>query len=175
MKIIVASTNPVKIQVAQKAFEKIFPGAPLDIVGVKSESGVPDQPINLETREGAYNRLDYISANYPDADYYISQEGGLHTDGEKMFNRAWIVVKDSKGNVGESSTASFEIPKKVAETVRSGSELSAASDAFWGTTNLGQHKGAMHMVTRGLVDRAEYYEQSAIIAICQTLDKDWYK
>lgn len=175
MKIIVASQNPVKIQVAQNAFSKVFPDIALEVIGVKSDSGVPDQPMNDETRIGAHNRLDFIVQNYGDADYYISQEGGLYTEGDRIYNRAWIVVSDGKGNTGESSTSNYYLPQKVAELIQSGKNLSEAGDIFWGTENLGQHKGVVGMVTHGHIDRAEYYSHAAIIALCQTLDKDWYK
>ncbi len=82
--VIVASTNPVKIEVARRAFTAVFPDEEFDVQGVKSESGVPDQPMEGEARQGALNRLAFVKEKYPDADYWSSQEGGLFRDGERL-------------------------------------------------------------------------------------------
>jgi non-canonical (house-cleaning) NTP pyrophosphatase len=75
-KVIVASENPVKVRVAERAFSSVYPDEAWEFVAVKSESGVSDQPMNEETEHGALNRLAYIREKHPDADYWISQEGG---------------------------------------------------------------------------------------------------
>ncbi|KKT79179.1 MAG: Non-canonical purine NTP phosphatase, partial [Parcubacteria group bacterium GW2011_GWF2_44_8] len=75
--VVVASENPVKVAVAQKSFAAVFPEEEFSFVSLKSESGVGDQPFNEETERGALNRIDFIKAKYPEADYWISQEGGL--------------------------------------------------------------------------------------------------
>ena len=40
------------------------------------------------------NRLRGIRASHPKADYWVSQEGGLVTDGDSFYNRAWILFAD---------------------------------------------------------------------------------
>lgn len=174
-KVIVASQNPVKIEVAKRAFGAIFPNEEFEYIGVKSESGVPDQPFGEETRVGAMNRLAYIKKMHPGADWYISQEGGLHYDGDKIYNRAWIVAEDKTGAIGESSTASFYIPTKVAEYVRAGDELGTADDKFFGAENSKQSGGGIGFATDGLITRADYYLHAAIVAVCQVIHKEWYQ
>src|SRR5581483_11651363 len=139
MKVVVASTNPVKAKVAEKAFITVFPKKTFDFVQVKSESGVPDQPIDEQTREGALNRLKFIKEKYPDADFWISQEGGLWREGKKLFSRAWIAVCDKEDFIGESSTSSFYIPQGVVKHIEDGMELAHAHDKFFGTVNSGQN------------------------------------
>ncbi|MEI7653104.1 MAG: DUF84 family protein [bacterium] len=109
MKIIVASTNPVKIEVAKQAFLHVFPHKDPTIIGVSSDSGVPDQPFDDQVLQGAQNRLKNIIEAHPRADYWISQEGGLISN-----------------------------------------------------------------VTDKCIDRTAYYLDSAIIALCQVVHKDWY-
>jgi len=175
MKVIVASTNPVKIEVARLAFTKVFPNDTIEIIGVKSDSGVPDQPFDDETFLGAQNRLKYIQNTNPDADYWISQEGGLHNEGLRMFNRAWIIVCDKEGTIGKSSTANYYIPTQMADLIRNGDELGTANDIFFNTQNSKQKGGAVACLTDGLIRRTEYYEHSAIIALTQVVHKEWYK
>ena len=170
----VASTNPVKIEVAKQAFQHVFPHENKELVGVPSDSGVPDQPFDDQVLQGAQNRLKNIIETHPQADYWISQEGGLYHEGGRLFNRAWILVRDRDGAIGKSSTASFYIPTEITEYVMSGDELGTASDKFFHTLNSKQKGGAISTITDGLIDRTAYYLDSAIIALCQVVHKDWY-
>ena len=172
--VIVASTNPVKVRVAEKAFAAVFPGEEFAFTAVKSDSGVPDQPMEEETRHGAHNRLVFVRERHPDADFWISQEGGLHREGDRLFNRAWIAVCDKSGFVAESSTAQFYLPKQVAAYVEEGMELGVADDKFFGTRESSKAGGGIGLLTDGLIDRAEYYLQSAIIALSEIKHKEWY-
>ena len=173
-KVIVASENPVKVKVAERAFMAIYPEEQFEFVAIKSDSGVPDQPMGKETRLGAINRLNFIKDKYPDADFWISQEGGLFEDKGRLSNRAWIAVCDKEGCTTESSTSNFYLPKKVAEYVKEGLELGDANDKFFNTINAKQGKGAIGYLTDGIYDRTEYYLQAAIIALSEIKHKDWF-
>jgi len=174
-KVIVASTNPVKIKVAQRAFAAVFPDEEFDVIGLKSDSGVPDQPMGEETRQGARNRLSFIRQAYPEADFWMSQEGGLYREEGRMFNRAWISVCDKDGFVAESSTSQFTLPLAIAAYIEEGMELGDADDRFFGTSNSKQSTGHIGMLTEGLIDRADYYLQAAIIVLSELKHQDWYK
>lgn len=173
-KVIIASTNPVKIKVAEKAFADVFPNEKFEFVSVKSESGVPEQPMNEETLQGARNRLSFVRNKHPQADYWISQEGGLFTKDKRLFCRAWIVICDKDGFIGEASTSNFYLPPKVKEYIEQGMDLGKANDTFFAAVNSAQGIGAIGHLTDGLVDRVEYYVQPAIIALSEVKHKDWY-
>lgn len=69
-RVIVASTNPVKINAARRAFERLFPDDQFEVVGEEVKSGVSDQPMSdEETLRGATNRADAITTLHPEADY----------------------------------------------------------------------------------------------------------
>lgn len=173
-RVIIASENPVKVNVAKRAFEAVYPGEQFEFVAIKSESGVPDQPTNEETKIGAHNRLKFVKEKFKDADFWISQEGGLYDDGESLCNRAWILITDDSGFVGESSTAHFRLPAKIAENIREGMELSHAGDAFFNIEGTGRAAGVVGELTNGLIDREEYYVPAAIIALSELKHKEWY-
>jgi inosine/xanthosine triphosphatase len=174
-KVIVASENPVKISVAKRAFSSVYPDDTFEFLPVQSASGVPDQPMNKETEQGALNRLDFIKRLHPEADYWISQEGGLYADGENLYNRAWIAVCDHGGHVSKSSTALFYLPPAIATYIREGLELGHAVDKYFGSVNSKQGMGAIGHLTDGLIDREHYYLQAAIIALSELKHKDWYR
>jgi inosine/xanthosine triphosphatase len=172
--VIVASENPVKVAVAKRSFTAVFPGEEFTFTPVKSESGVSDQPFNDETQCGAENRLEFIRSKYPEADYWMSQEGGSFEDGDALYNRAWIMACDKSGFIAKSSTALFYLPTEVTKLVQGGMELGHATDEFFSSVNSRHGVGAVGFLTDGIIDRENYYLQAAIIAVSQLKHKDWY-
>lgn len=173
--VVIASENPVKVKVAEKAFAAVFPKDTFQFIKVKSESGVPDQPVDEQTIQGARNRLKFIKKKHPKADYWISQEGGVFREDKRLFTRAWIMVCDKSGFIGEASAAHFYLPKKVVKYLNEGMELGDATDKFFSTVNSKHGLGAVGYLTDGLIDRAAYYLQPAILALSEVKHKDWYK
>ena len=173
--VIVASTNPVKVEVARRAFTMVFPQEEFVFKEAKSESGVPDQPIGEETRKGATNRVAVIKEKHPDADFWIGQEGGLFREGDRLYNRAWIAIADRTGITAESSTSHFYLPPKIAKYIHDGMELGDANDKFFGTTNIKQGIGGLGHLTDGIINRTEYYLQAAVIALSELKHREWYK
>jgi non-canonical (house-cleaning) NTP pyrophosphatase len=58
MRLIIASTNPVKVQSALHGFRLMFPDETFTTEGVSVPSGVSDQPMtDEETLQGALNRI----------------------------------------------------------------------------------------------------------------------
>lgn len=174
-KVIVASENPVKVSVAKRAFSSLYPDEVFEFVAIKSDSGVPDQPMNGETKQGAINRLAFIKKNYPEADFWISQEGGTFEDCDRLYNRAWMAVCDKSGYIATSSTSQFYLPPKIVEYIKEGMELGDANDKFFGSINSKHGIGAIGYLTDGLIDRENYYLQAAIIALSELKHQDWYK
>jgi inosine/xanthosine triphosphatase len=173
-KVIIASMNPVKIEVARRSFAAVFPDGQFEFIGIQSESGVPDQPMEEETRQGAENRLHYIKEHQPDADFWISQEGGLRREKDRMYEQACIMVSDKTNFIAESMTAQFYLPKEIAKYVNEGMELGDAADTFFKSVNSKQGAGAIGHLTDGVIDRTSYYLQAAIIALSELKHKEWY-
>lgn len=174
-RVVIASENPVKVAVAEKAFKGVFPDEVFEFVAIKSQSGVPEQPMNDETKQGAFNRLQYIQEQYPGADYWISQEGGAYEEDARIYNRAWIAVTDKSNYIAASSTAQFYVPTKIVSLLREGLELGHATDEFFKSVNSKHGVGAIGHLTDGLIDREIYYLQAAIIALSELKHKEWYQ
>lgn len=165
MRIIVGSTNPVKIACVREGFARVFPDATLTVDGVAVESGVSDQPMNLdETQRGAFNRSDNARWKKKDADYWVGIEGGVEEVDDIFYAFAWIVIRNQE-RTGQSRTASFMLPEKITRLVRSGTELGDADDEVFGRSNSKQSSGSVGILTHDLIDRTAFYTDAVILAL----------
>jgi inosine/xanthosine triphosphatase len=163
--VVVASTNPVKVQAATDGFRRMFPDIQLDVIAAEAHSAVPRQPRSTaETLTGALNRAANAMTSQPHADYWVGIEGGVQDDGLEMTAFAWVVVR-SKTVTGKACTASFVLPAAVAELVRQGKELGEADDIVFHQSNSKQANGAVGLLTGDVIDRAQLYEQAVILAL----------
>src|SRR6266496_6281476 len=120
-KVIVASTNPVKIETTKIAFAKMFSKESFDVQGVSAPSEVSNQPMNeAETLKGATNRANNVSNLVAEADYWVGIEGGLEAVNGELEAFAWVVIKSKDGKIGKGRTGSFFLPNKVAELIKQG-------------------------------------------------------
>jgi inosine/xanthosine triphosphatase len=163
--LVVASTNPVKIQAAVDGFHRLFPGSELNVISASVPSDVAHQPLSdEETLRGALNRSANAQAAHPNADYWIGIEGGIQPIGQEMTAFAWIVVR-SKEMIGRGRTGTFFLPPAVTELIRQGKELGEADDIVFGRTNSKQENGAVGLLTDNVIDRAQLYEHAMILAL----------
>ena len=163
--LVIASTNPVKIQAAVNGFQRLFPGSELNVITSAVPSEVRHQPMSdEETLRGALNRSANAQATHPHADYWIGIEGGIQSIGPEMTTLAWIVVR-SKQTIGKGRTGTFFLPPAVVELIRQGKELGEADDIVFGRSNSKQENGAVGLLTDNVIDRAQLYEHAMILAL----------
>lgn len=175
MKVIVASKNPVKLSTAQSGFELMFPGEEVVVEGVSVSSGVTDQPMtDAETFRGSTQRAENARLAMPGADYWVGMEGGLEDKNGELEAFAWIVVLGASGKVGKGRTSTFFLPATVAELVRQGKELGEAGDIVFGLQNSKQQMGAVGILTHGIINRTEYYEQAVVVALIPFKNPELY-
>lgn len=165
-KIIIASTNPVKIESAQIGFAKMFPTESFEVQGVSAPSEISAQPMSSdETLLGATNRMRNVSNLVPEADYWVGIEGGIEDVHEELEVFAWVVVKAANGKIGKGKTGSFFLPQEIAKLVRQGIELGEADDIVFGRKNSKQANGAIGILTDDVITRTIYYEPAVIMAL----------
>lgn len=163
--IVVASTNPVKMNAALDGFIRMFPNEQWEVSGVKVESGVADQPMSdEETRRGAINRAENASKE-KDADFWVGLEGGAEDHDGEMRACAWIAVKSKEGKTGTGRTGTFILPAKVRELVMQGMELGTADDMVFQRTNSKQSNGAVGILTGDVISRTAEYANAVILAL----------
>jgi inosine/xanthosine triphosphatase len=164
-KIIVGSRNPVKVEATLAGFRRMFPGASFEIKGTSAESFVRNQPQDdSETLQGANNRALSCRAQFPESDYWVGIEGGIHEDQGELLAFAWVVIY-SVHCAGKGRTGTFALPTAIAQLVRDGLELGEADDLVFARTNSKQDNGAVGLLTDNVIDRKSLYEQAVILAL----------
>lgn len=182
--VIVASTNPVKIEAAKIGFEKMFPGSEIIIEGVSIKSGVSDQPMDSdETRTGARNRAINVRKERPAADFFVGLEGGVTRD-NPQFNSdqyhlrsvVWCAILSKTSDVfGEGEPGSYSLPFEVAKLiVDEKMELGHADDKVFRKTNSKQGEGSVGILTHGVLNRGPYYVQAVLLALIPFRNPDLY-
>ena len=175
IKVAVGSLNPVKILSAEqgllKALSPLHGKIKIEAKGFNAPSGVSDQPMgDKETKVGAQNRaraawemFSQESGGAPD--YAVGLEGGIVVEGDEMICSAYMAVCNSaNGIIGTARTCSFSLPPAIKEKVESGMELGDADDAVFGSTNSKQKGGTVGHLTRGVIDRSQYYVDAVTLA-----------
>ncbi len=188
--IVVASANPVKVQAARLAFERMFPGQSFQARGVAVPSGIPAQPLSsAETLRGARNRARAAALAAPGADFYVGMEGGVEQSAQGWASFSWIAVRGAfpegasaaegaetheaaeLAEVAETAlegvarSGMFFLPPAVGELIRQGKELGEADDIVFGRSNSKQENGAIGILTGDVIDRVELYAHAVILAL----------
>ncbi len=171
--VIIASTNPVKIEAARRGFTALF-GPGYRFEGIAVPSGVSDQPrSDAETRRGARNRAARARQRRPEADFWVGIEGGIEDTPEGMAAFAWVHIA-GKDLVGEARTGTFFLPPAVARLVRQGHELGYADDVVFQSHNSKQNAGAIGLLTDGVIDRTALYQHAVVLALAAFKNRELY-
>ncbi len=173
--IIVGSKNPVKIKCTENAFESLFDDQFL-VQGLNVDPQVSSQPMgDVETYTGAYNRAYECKKAFPEADYWVGIEGGVDEVGEQMVAFAWMVILNGSNTIGKAKTGTFFLPEALSKLIREGMELGEADDKVFQTTNSKQGNGAVGILTNGVINRLDYYQQAVSLALIPFLNKNFYQ
>jgi inosine/xanthosine triphosphatase len=155
--IAVGSTNPVKVGAVRAVLGALAPRA--HVAGIAVASTVADQPFgDEETIRGALARATAARVAGR-AELGVGIEGGVveQADGS-MRTCAWAAIVDASGRAGVGGSLAMLLPDRVAEMIRGGLELGHAMDRLIGENNTKHGKGAVGILTDGLVDRQRAYE-----------------
>jgi inosine/xanthosine triphosphatase len=165
-KIVVASRNPAKLFAVEDAFSRHFPKEQLELVAVSVESGVSDQPSSdIETRQGAKNRVLAAQKTERNADFWVGLEGGVEAIDDQLMAFAWMAVLDDQGQMGEARTVTLPLPPAVKKLVDEGMELGDANDRIFSTLNSKEKGGAFGLLTNGLYTRESVYTEALVVAL----------
>lgn len=181
VKIAIGSKNPVKICSAiagiEKALAPVLESLEVSGEGFDIPSGVSDQPMgDEETETGSINRAKGAFAAYQEAystdpDYSVGLEGGIVVTEKEMICSAYMCVFNGK-TYHTARTCSFALPPAIKELVESGMELGDADDKIFGSSNSKQKGGTVGHLTRGVIDRNNYYVDAVSLALMPHLWDD---
>lgn len=172
-RVVVGSLNPVKIAAVHAVLLRVVTDS--HVKGVEVASGVPDQPFgDLETQQGAETRARAALAA-TDAELAVGLEGGVVVEADgSMRTCAWAVAIDRAGTRGVGGSLSMPLPGIVAARVRAGEELGYAMDAVAQTVGTKHGRGAVGILTAGLIDRQRAYETLVTYALAPWLAPEFF-
>ena len=166
--IVVGSTNHVKVEAVRDVMEKVF--GDVRVTGTDVDSGVPDQPFEEQTRQGAINRA---RAALGDHDMAVGIEAGVFEKDEGLYDIQYCAVIDRSGRITVGTGSGFMYPPAVAELVRKGQTVGEAMKAVFEQPDIGKGQGAIGYLSRGLLDRKALTEQSVIAAMVPRLNDSY--
>jgi inosine/xanthosine triphosphatase len=171
--VVVGSTNPVKIAAVRTVLARV--AAQVVVRGVGVASGVPDQPWGDEqTIAGARTRARRALA-VSDAALAIGLEGGVVDEGDgRVRTCAWAVAVGRDGREGTGGSLAMPLPPGVVARLRAGQELGAAMDAEARVTGTSTGRGAVGLLTAGLIDRQAAYEPLVTYALAPWLAPEFF-
>lgn len=140
-----------------------------DVEGVKTDSGVSDQPLSLdETIAGAMNRA---HSAFVDCDYSVGLESGLMAVPQAKSGYldvcVAVIYDGSEFHLGISSAWEFKNKEIITSMVEEGLDMSQAIQKAGMTSNpnIGSEEGAIGIVTKGRIDRKAYTKQALQMAL----------
>ncbi len=173
-RVVVGSANPVKVAAVAAVFARLAPE--VSVAGVAVDSGVPAQPWGDEqTIEGARTRALAVLRD-PTVDLAIGLEGGVVDTGNGQVRTcAWAVAISRDGREGVGGSLVVSLPDRVAARLRAGDELGHAMDAEARVTGTKHGRGAVGILTAGLVDRQRAYEPFIAYALAPWLAAEYFE
>jgi inosine/xanthosine triphosphatase len=171
----VGSTNPVKIAAVRAVLTPLAPQVRVE--GVAADSTVSAQPWgDEETIRGARARA--IAARRAlDAELGVGIEGGVVESGGALRTCAWAAVAGRSGAadvVGVGGSLAMPLPPAVAAAVLGGAELGEAIDRLTRTVGSKRGRGAVGVLTDGLIDRQRAYEVILTYALAPLLTPEYW-
>ena len=173
IKIIVGSTSQHKIGAIDEVFEEVFPNYQIKIRGIKTISGVNEQPVGFEEiSKGAQNRLNEAKRLTQEVyDFIIGIENGILPveSGKRViwFDVGWVVIEDKEGEQSYGLSSGIEFPQEYVDKAKeAGFETTTVGEIIAKETG-GDKTDPQSLLSRGLVSRKEMLKQALKIALGQ--------
>ena len=116
MKIAIGTQSQYKINAILRTFSELDIAITYTTHNV--DSGVSEQPMNDEVRQGSINRAERALAGSADADIGIGAEFGYVEVGEPIKMLCYAAIADRSGNHYAEHSSSLELPLAMVEALR---------------------------------------------------------
>ncbi|MGI2326307.1 DUF84 family protein [Planococcus sp. YIM B11945] len=162
----IASNNPAKINAVSTVLTEL--NFDFDLQPVDAASGVSAQPFSIEeTRHGAVNRAQTaVKAGF---DVAIGLEGGVFEMENGLYLCNWGALATKEGQLYTAGGAQLPLPNEIAEQLKTGVELGPIMDAYTNEKGIRHHKGAVGILTAGLINRDEMFQHVVKLLLGQYL------
>lgn len=154
LKIAVASKNSAKIRAVEDCLTEL--AIQHEITAVDTDSGVSAQPFSIdETRWGAVNRA--ASAIGGAFDLAVGLEGGVYELDDTLYLCNWGALATADGKFYTAGGAQIPLPEEIAQKLKEGMELGPVMDDYANETGIRHDKGAIGILTAGLMNRGDMF------------------
>ncbi|MDL2242002.1 inosine/xanthosine triphosphatase [Bacteroidales bacterium OttesenSCG-928-L03] len=160
IRVAVGSTNRIKVEAVRSVMERVF----TDVIIIPTEvsSGVPEQPKEEQTRQGAVNRA---KAAIGDNDLAVGIEAGVFETEDGLYDFQYCAILDKEGRMTIGVGPGFRYTDDIASLVSKGMTVSEAIHNIYGSVDIGKKQGAVGLLSDGLLDRKTLTEQSVTAAM----------
>jgi inosine/xanthosine triphosphatase len=176
MKVLVGSENPVKIQSVKEGFLTFFEH--VEVKGVNVDTGVPHQPMNDETFEGAKNRAENVKRMNDqqnlDATFFVGIEGGVLQLQDRWFSVNVVYILDQHNRDSFATTGLYELPSALSKDLLIEKDLGHAMAALADDNFAARERGTVAFLTDGKIDRFQNQVQGVILALIPFVNDNLY-
>ncbi len=169
LKVAVGSLNKIKIDATRSAFLRFYKD--VDVFGVDVHSGVPEQPRELETRQGSINRAKRCIGG---ADYGVGLEAGIFETEDGLYDVQYCSIIDKAGKITIGHGPGFRYPDAVKERVENGWTVGDAFNTMYEWERKGMGEGAIGCLTNGVITRTQLSEQAVIAALVPRIKREMF-
>ncbi len=163
MRILVGSTNPVKINAVKAVMYRVYSDS--EIIPLKVESGVSTTPFGEDQIvQGALNRARNTFERAP-GDIAIGMEGGIVAKFDRYFLTGWCAILDKAGHSQFGCGVYMPISEKIVDLVKLGMELGEVIDKLTGIRDTKYKVGSIGILTNNLMTRQQAWEAAIIYAM----------
>ena len=176
MKVLIGTKNPGKIEGAKRAFENYFDD--VEVIGIKADSNVSEQPVGKETLLGAKNRVDnlikYAKENNIKADFFVAIESGITQDLGFWSITNIAVIKNALGEMGVGASESFPVPNKYVKTIIN-ETLAPVMDEIFQKSDLRSTTGGIGLLTHDVLTRMDLNTHAFVMALTPFVNDNLWK
>ncbi len=165
----VGSENPVKLAAVREVLQRFFPKLSVNAVVVTRTVG--EQPWGGEAELGAEARArDCLGKG----DLGIGIEAGVLERSDGLYDVQHCAIVDGTGWTTRGHGMGFRYPPAVADLVWKGMTVGDACAQLFEEGDQGSGKGAIGILTNGVLDRKTLTEQAVLAAMVPRIRKELY-
>jgi len=165
----VGSLNPIKVAAVREVLTRFHPQMTVNAVDVPRTVG--EQPWGREAEKGAEARARECLG---DGDLGVGIEAGVLEREDGLYDVQHCAIVDARGWMTKGHGMGFRYPPAVADLVRHGMTVGDACAQLFEEGDQGSGKGAIGILTNGVLDRKQLTEQTVLAAMVPRIRKELY-
>jgi len=174
MRVAVATSNMIKVYAVKEAFNHFYSN--VRVMNVSS-SNLSPQPITLSgTVNGAVARARTALQKLNDSELGVGIEAGLMEipDIKTYLNVQFAAIIDHDENISLGSSSGFQLPTEVTKMVLiERIEVDKAIEFLYGVKDIGEKRGIIDLMTKGVTTRKELIINALIMAIAPRISEKY--